>query len=308
MGTDKVTLVQYGIQEDFQASEWPSGDFLLHILVQNSMMEEDDAGKSDSGYQRNPEYWQASARWALLTKYGYLPAPARSNSGDLASQREYYRKLDTGAFQLQLSADDICRINQIWLNDVVPQSFKTDNDSSKKDDLIQFLQTKRGPKDRPLQWTAMTCAPGCQFPLHLHPNIELVYCIKGALHEVRMKGPPMTHDWEIVRRSSDQQGEKLQGPSLLDSERSFSFETLQQGQWLVNEVGSIHKSFTASSGKGATLMVLWGGRHADIAEAPRHLSIQRAVDAMDDRLSTCACQNWDTISETFLPESERSTI
>ncbi|GAX26775.1 hypothetical protein FisN_9Lh042 [Fistulifera solaris] len=164
------------------------------------------------------------------------------------------------------------------------------------DELIELLTTGKS-NQRPLQWALMDCMPGCQFRLHAHPNIELVYCMEGALHEIRMDGLPFTKSFD-----SDGAGEGiLIGPSVTQLQRPWKFGTLQKGTWLVNEVGSIHKSFTASN-CGCKLLVLWGGSHANIPEEPSMIS--EAVRSMDEKV--CACHAGEMISETFLPNSERN--
>ena len=48
--------------------EWPSGEFLVHILKTEGAL---PGGFVDN--HQEPEYWQASARRALLHSFGYLP-------------------------------------------------------------------------------------------------------------------------------------------------------------------------------------------------------------------------------------------
>lgn len=162
-------------------------------------------------------------------------------------------------------------------------------------DLIDLLITGKS-NQRPLQWTLMNCAPGCQFRLHAHPNIEVVYCIEGALHEIRMEGLPPTKCFE----ADEAEEGVLIGPSVSQMKRPWKFGTLKRGEWLVNEIGSIHKSFTASN-CGCKLLVLWGGSHANIKDEP--FLISNAVLSMDQKV--CSCRNGEAISETFLPESEK---
>jgi hypothetical protein len=100
---------------------------------------------------------------------------------------------------------------------------------------------------------------------------------------------------------------RLQGPNLSLLSRAWKFGSLQEGEWLVNEAGSIHKSFTAQA-QGCVLVALWGGAHADVPAGgePRDPPIQGAVDVMEERLSSCVCaSDWRKIAQTFLPASER---
>ena len=66
----------------------------------------------------------------------------------------------------------------------------------------------------------MDCPPATEFKLHAHPNVELVYCARGALYEVRMSGPPLTKNFGT--------GE---GPDLTTLDRSWYFDMLSQGEW-----------------------------------------------------------------------------
>ena len=166
-----------------------------------------------------------------------------------------------------------------------------------EDDLTEFMKTSKSC-GRQLQWTVMDCARATQFKLHAHPNLELIYCARGALHEIRMSGEPFSRDFGPT-------GE-VQGPNLSQLSRPWQFATLNQGQWLVNEVGSIHKSFTATN-QGCTLLVLWGGSHADVSpeQHPKLVDVQQALNTMDNRL--CDCSKGEKLSETFLPASERGS-
>lgn len=174
--------------------------------------------------------------------------------------------------------------------------------------------------NRQLEWSVMSCPPGVQFQLHAHPNIEVIYCIRGSLHEVRMNGPPVTRRFE-EHGSDNFSMTKVSGPELTYLQRSWSFGTLNSSQWLVNEVGSIHKSFTSStSDGGCDLLVLWGGSHANISHPPITPNIQKAVDFMDGRLQMenfssensdelcCFERNGTIITAKFLPESEKTGL
>ena len=143
-----------------------------------------------------------------------------------------------------------------------------------------------------------------QFNLHAHPNLELVYCARGELHEVRMDGPPVPNQYE----PHPTQKERVKGPNLSYMRRPWKFGTLREGNWLVNEAGSIHKSFTATSGKGCLLVTLWSGSHANILEGeePVEPNVQDAVDRMDKEIERCECKSdWQSLEQTFLPASER---
>ena len=276
---DNVVLHDYGVVDSTPplSKDWPDGARIME------MMEKEGADPSKHGVA---QYWQASARWALLRKYGYLPD----------NLRDRYVENRNGTRQLCLSEDDIRTVQSTW-EKLEEQSC---SNNTNNDDLQEFMKTSKSC-GRQLQWTAMNCAPATQFKLHAHPNLELIYCARGELHEIRMNGEPFSRDF-------GSEGE-IQGPDLTRLNRPWNFQTLQQGEWLVNEVGSIHKSFTATNGDGCLLIVLWGGSHADVSpeQHPTRVNVQQAVDSMDDKLTTCQCQKGNKLSETFLPASEKST-
>ena len=121
---------------------------------------------------------------------------------------------------------------------------------------------------------------------------------------MRMQGPPLPNQYDPHPTKAD----RVKGPNLSMLQREWKFGTLRQGTWLVNEAGSVHKSFTATSGKGCILIALWSGSHADIlqAEFPTQPNVQQAVDKMDEKLANCQCaSDWKRLEETFLPASER---
>jgi hypothetical protein len=265
---------------DDDLASWPSGDFILQALLPKY---------ADQLPSVDPQYWQTNARKALLIDCGFLPKD-KTTTIDATSVQQAWEKL---AAEIH------------------------DTDGNKGNDLVQFYRAGGLSNDRKLQWALMDCAPGCQFHLHAHPNLELVYCIKGELHEIRLQD-----DDNIITKSfgtmsptakkdeDSNKNQKLRGPSLMDCQRPWEFGTLSEGFWLVNRVGTIHKSFTAANGEGCVLLTLWGGSHAYIDEEPG--VVTNAVEIMEQKLRTqCAgcrptANELQRISQTFLPESERS--
>lgn len=279
--------------------DWPDGEFILRSLEQQKVLDlnhrcqhkEESYYGNGSVSLRSGKFWQACARRALLHKYGYLP-PNDDDEGKPTS-----RKVQT--------REEMESIQILW-RELVERAIS--GKSSTKNDLVEFVQSQcQQSNQHTLQWSAMNCQPGTQFKLHAHPNLELVYCGQGALHEIRMEGEPLTKEFERDDESV------LKGPNLTALQRPWRFATLPAGRWLVNEVGSIHKSFSSTAGTGCQLFVLWGGSHANINDPPSTVNVQDALDATDKKLvynssTTCSsdCTNWARISETFLPASERS--
>jgi len=287
-----VLVIKYGeLKTPTDPLDWPDGNFMVRTLEKQKVLELQSSSENSNDLARDPSFWQACARRALLHKYGYLP-PDDIDNGKLTS------------CNIQ-NVEEMEKIQMLW-KEVVGGSLA---ESPVSNDLIEFVKSQcRQSNQRTLQWSVMACQPGIQFQLHAHPNLELVYCVQGDLHEIRMKGEPLTKTFE---RDPETDSEGVKGPSLTNLKRPWSFATLPAGRWLVNEVGSIHKSFTSTAGSGCQLLVLWGGSHANISEPPETVNVQEAVDATDRKLhrsEACNghCTNWAVISETFLPESERS--
>ena len=339
MGGESVEVKQYGnvvgltasdkantkeqLKEttSFDPSTWPDGQHFVQMLQSEGIT------KDDHPYVDKADYWQLSARWALLSKF--VP--------DLLSKQPTKKRHDTKsnipnafASNTYLEFDDDLKqeIQTIWQQQINlannDQEKSNENKNSHPNDLMEFLQ-QGFSNHRSLQWSTMRCPPSTQFRLHAHPNLELIYCARGALHEVRMSGPPLSNVPSTTTTTNETN--ELPGPNLTDLKRPWHFATLSQNSWLVNEVMSIHKSFTASVGDGCILIVLWGGSHANVTEnqEPSSVHIQNAVDTMDGRLQSiakktlpnmddngneagaCSCvlQQWERLEETFLPESER---
>ena len=87
---DNVTLYDYGKvdSEPPLPKDWPSGEKIIQMLEKQGV---------DASATGGADYWQTSARWALLRKYKHLP-------GDL--QDKYVTK-EEGISQLCFSDDDI---------------------------------------------------------------------------------------------------------------------------------------------------------------------------------------------------------
>jgi len=131
--------------------------------------------------------------------------------------------------------------------------------ASKPDGRTQWQQFRASglSAGRSLRWDVMTIAPGQSFPLHAHANVEAIYVAAGELHELRLEGPPpSTHFVD------DDEGHP-RPPDLSTLDTTFSRSVLPAGSFLVNEVGSVHQSFTGE-GERAVLLILWAGCHANI--------------------------------------------
>lgn len=243
------------------ATEWPNGGFIGAAV--NRFKESESLELYPKDFDGDPNidssiYWQACARWALLSKFG----GTNHHPGYIVTTGPTKRHV------LQMEEPDVIQINREW-NALLERrnSFKT------LTELAEFLSNSTS-NGKELQWAVMQCQASCQFRLHAHPNLELVYCVTGALFEMRR-----------------------------NDKGAWAFGTLNAGQWLVNETDSVHKSFTATNGDGCTLLVLWSGSHANLDELE---GVQSVIDDVDKKLDSCDdCLDWSRIKETFLPPSEK---
>ena len=112
---------------------------------------------------------------------------------------------------------------------------------------------------RPLQWRVLEIPPNSAYPLHIHPGVEVYLCVRGVLHESRMRGEPLLRgaqfdDAALVASTLD-----FSSP---DFDRSFEHRRLEEGGFNVNEIGSVHQVYTEQ--EGAILMVLGAGANVTI--------------------------------------------
>jgi len=113
-----------------------------------------------------------------------------------------------------------------------------------------------------LRWDVLTIPPNTKFPLHAHPNVELVRCVRGVLHEVRMNCTVLENDFDdpLLNLRKLDTGDF----TVNDSKRQWTCRSIREGDWMVNPTGSVHKSFTGP--EGCELVCLWSGRHADFKQ------------------------------------------
>ena len=55
-----------------------------------------------------------------------------------------------------------------------------------RDDIIEIISNNHRSNGRELKWNIMSIAPNEQFQLHAHPNLELIWVVRGAMHEYRL--------------------------------------------------------------------------------------------------------------------------
>jgi hypothetical protein len=230
------------------------------------------------------------AKRALLTKHGFIGTDNKTIPSDEDVEALWSKLLDSSSSEKHEEAPG--------------EADFTRQQQKMQMLLLDLVHTKKSNGNK-LKWTIMDCLPGTKFQLHAHPNIELVYCLQGELHEVRMAGAPLTM---IFDSKTKEDGSQVQvGPNLKDCKRSWYFDVLKEGHWSVNEVGSIHQSFTSSK-QGCVLVALWSA-HADIEDSMQPEGF-RVASVIDNMVKKVCCSNGDSASfvgETFLPPSEKSS-
>ena len=59
-------------------------------------------------------------------------------------------------------------------------------------DLHEVIRSGKS-NDRNLKWNIMNIFPNVQFQLHAHPNIEVIWVVRGAIHEYRLQVMSTVH-------------------------------------------------------------------------------------------------------------------
>ncbi len=151
---------------------------------------------------------------------------------------------------------------------------------------------------RPLIFSLMTLPPGKKFRLHAHPNLEVILCVRGRIHEIRMtKNAPPVPEFDV---------DNPVGPDLSQPGADFGWtlRTLDEGHWLTNEVGSIHQTFTDNE-SGCTLFVLWSGKHANIEGGKLPVDVDLDSEVMKCQRTCCSGGGANTLrSDLFLPRDQ----
>jgi len=155
---------------------------------------------------------------------------------------------------LQIDAGDPAEFAKSWRT-AVSHLFKAK--ATGEAELEEFMAGGLS-NGRSLKWVIMDILPNRNFPLHAHPNIESIYVARGTLHEMRLSGLPPTREFPTDNLGNPE------GPDLSTEPWTFEHNILPEGSFLVNEIGSVHQSYTEN--EGVVLLVLWGGCHANVTK------------------------------------------
>jgi hypothetical protein len=138
----EVEAVQYTLLqkvEEIKPEQWPPGGVYLDALQRAGMALPPQQGDDAA-------YWQACARWALLTKYGYFANTTVRRS----------------------DVDFIQRIASVWRAAALPPSAPPGGTqaSTTTNDLVELLQCSRS-NNRKVRFALMICQPGTQVRFYL---------------------------------------------------------------------------------------------------------------------------------------------
>jgi len=98
-----------------------------------------------------------------------------------------------------------------------------------------------------MQYNIISIKKNTSFQLHIHPTIELIYIIKGVLYEDRFNKIISKKKIQYIKNKKDL------------SKGKFITKSHKKGKFLLNDIGSVHNSYT--KGSDTIIFVLWGGKH-----------------------------------------------
>ena len=102
-----------------------------------------------------------------------------------------------------------------------------------------------------LMWSLLIVEPNRFFPLHAHPQGEVIYVVRGALYENRVLTSALVNAPTTALADSGY-------PKL------YRVEKKSGGEAFANPRFSVHQSYTLD--EGAVLLVLWCGKHANLTD------------------------------------------
>jgi len=153
-----------------------------------------------------------------------------------------------------------------------------------------------------LQFVVLAIPPGKAYPLHAHPNHELVVAVAGECRELRspvLLPPQDLHRCQMAfagdRDPKGFSSELMQKTVFHDQGESGRFADGVfasalgdvQKETAVNMPGSVHLSYT-SEDVGSLLFVLWSGTHADIQAC--NFKQQSGVELLARRVAAEFCE------------------
>jgi hypothetical protein len=131
--------------------------------------------------------------------------------------------------------------------------------NKKKSQWTELIKKNKSCNEK-LFWQMIYIPPYSMFQLHAHPNIEYDYVVDGNFYEIRCKH--IIKDNYCIKNPI--------GPDISNfSINDFYFNKISKNNALINDIGSVHLSFTKD--KHCLLYCLWSGKHANISIYPLFL-------------------------------------
>lgn len=126
----------------------------------------------------------------------------------------------------------------------VMDNYFTHNNDNLQNQQYEMLKATNTSSGRHLRWDIMIIEPNASFRLHAHPNIEVIFVIQGTIHEYRLIGKPPKTEFSV----DDNVGPNLSNDPTVNfqhrSVKAFSQIDDIKSAFLLNEIGSVHLSFT----------------------------------------------------------------
>lgn len=141
-------------------------------------------------------------------------------------------------------------------------------------DHSEWLRTGLSNGRRP-EFVALHIPPRTAFFVHQHPGIELIFLVRGSLWEIRLENPAhLQRECQEPAAPYD-----LKNPQYQFGKREFKAGV--EGQWLANEMGSIHQTFTED--EECLLIAVWLGSYVIFSEDQLPEGIFKTVNHSIDR-------------------------
>ncbi|EWM25883.1 hypothetical protein Naga_100054g26 [Nannochloropsis gaditana] len=122
-----------------------------------------------------------------------------------------------------------------------------------------FLENGGKCGGRCTYWAILQVPSDRSFDLHVHPCFEVLHVLRGRLYERRMLGPPLSLAEEEGKPVREMAPVDLSG---LCPPPDFRDGVFQEDTINVNEMGSVHQSWTGE--EGCIILLLWAGGHCFI--------------------------------------------
>lgn len=153
---------------------------------------------------------------------------------------------------------------KLWINDKDAwcehwrRAFKDacSSDEATTEDRLEFIKSGKS-MGQELEWRILEIPPRQTFPTHAHIGLEFYYILSGTLHETKLLGEPIERNLFVGGAMIDPPDYRC-GSSSTAAARLYAERTFTSGACNVNEVGSLHQTYTKD--EECVLLVLGCGK------------------------------------------------